>query len=147
WLSGYSKSTVKVIWRASKSRGADLPSEYMVKQTQLALSDAAEWLGDWHPLAEQLGSTDGLLEMGSVARLLHFRPIRHLASLRTFLQRYHVQILIPLELPAIQMAHAHASRHELRELVALDQRLADEKMLANFAGPSRRVGQGQLQKL
>jgi hypothetical protein len=32
-----------------------LPTEDMVNQTQLALSDAAEWLGDWHPLAEQLG--------------------------------------------------------------------------------------------
>ena len=46
----------------------------MIKQTQLALSDAAEWLGDWHPLAEQLGSTDGLLALGSVSSLLRLKP-------------------------------------------------------------------------
>jgi hypothetical protein len=33
----------------------------MVNGTQLSLNDATEWLGDWHPLAEQLGSTDGLV--------------------------------------------------------------------------------------
>ena len=51
----------------------------MVKQTQLALSDPAEWLGDWHPLAEQLGSTDGLVALGSVSSLLRLRPVRQLA--------------------------------------------------------------------
>jgi hypothetical protein len=39
----------------------------MVNGTQLALSDAAEWLGDWHPLAEQLGSATGLVTLASVA--------------------------------------------------------------------------------
>src|SRR5213075_2729464 len=41
----------------------------------------------------------------------------------------------------------HASRNEVRELVALDQELAAEPVLKQFAHPSRRVGQAQLQKL
>ena len=35
----------------------------MVNRTQLVLKDATEWLGDWHPLAEQLGSADGLVTL------------------------------------------------------------------------------------
>ena len=119
----------------------------MAKRTPLALNDAAEWLGDWHPLAEQLGSADGLVSLSSVSSWLRLRPVRDLASLRNFLKKYQLQILVPLELPAIQASHGHVLRHEVRELIALDQQLADEKLLKNFAAASQRVGQGQLQKL
>jgi urease accessory protein UreF len=119
----------------------------MMKQPKLVLDDAAEWLGDWHPLAEQLGSADGLLELGSVSSLLCLRPVRDVPSLRTFLRQYRERILLPLELPAIQTAHGHASRHEVRELIAQDRQLADEPVLQNFASASRRVGRSQLQKL
>ena len=119
----------------------------MVKQTQLALTDAAEWLGDWHPLAEQLGSADGLRSLCSVSALLCLKPVQDLRSLRRFLHTYQTQILVPLELPAIQSAHGHASRHEVRELVALDQQLAGEPVLKSFASASRRVGQAHVRKL
>jgi urease accessory protein UreF len=119
----------------------------MVKQTKLALSDAAEWLGDWHPLAEQLGSTEGLVALGSVSGLLRLRPVRDLASLRGFLDSYHRQILEPVELPAIQAAFGHAERNEVRELVGLDQQLSEASILQSFASASQRVGQAQLQKL
>ena len=119
----------------------------MVMQSQLALSDAAEWLGDWHPLAEQLGSTDGLVELGSVSASLRLAPVHNLPSLRRFLRDYQAQILLPLELPAIQRAHGHATRHEVRELVAFDQGLAGEPILQAFASASQRVGQSQLRKL
>jgi len=119
----------------------------MVKQTQVALSDAAEWLGDWHPLAEQLGSTDGLVTLGSVSATLQLAPVHDRPSFRRFLRDYQAHILLPFELPAIQDAHAHATRLEVRELVALDQRLATEPILRNFAAASRRVGRSQLQKL
>jgi urease accessory protein UreF len=124
-----------------------LPTDDMVMQTQLALSDAAEWLGDWHPLAEQLGSTEGLASLGSVSALLHLVPVHNVPSLRHFLRNYQSQILFPLELPAIQAAHGHATRHELRELVALDRGLAEQPMLKDFASASQRVGQNQLRKL
>src|SRR5208337_3951997 len=119
----------------------------MMHRTQLALSDPAEWLGDWHPLAEQLGSADGLLEFGSVSSLLRLPPVRDLASLRKFLEDYQSQILLAHELPVIQRAHGHAARQEVRELVALDRRLAEEPILQNFASASRRIGRVQLQKL
>src|SRR5262245_9836962 len=119
----------------------------MVKQTQLALSDAAEWLGDWHPLADQLGSTDGLVALCSACALLCLKPVEDLASLGHFLRQYQTRVLLPLELPAIQSAHGHAARHEVRELVALDQQLAGEPALKTFACACRRVGQWHVRTL
>ncbi len=119
----------------------------MVMQTQLALSDAAEWLGDWHPLAEQLGSTGGLASLSSVSASLRLVPVHNVTSLRHFLGHYQSRILLPLELPAIQAAHGHATRHEVRELVGLDRRLAGQPILNEFASASRRIGQSQLRKL
>jgi urease accessory protein UreF len=119
----------------------------MVKQTQLALSDAAEWLGDWHPLAEQLGSTDGLVTLGSVSASLRLVPVHNVPSLRDLLRNYQSQILLPFELPAIQSAHGHATRHEVRELIALDQGMAGQLIFSEFAAASQRVGQSQLRKL
>jgi urease accessory protein UreF len=119
----------------------------MVMQTQLALSDAAEWLGDWHPLAEQLGSTNGLVTLGSVSASLRLVPVHNVPSLRHFLRNYQSQILLPFELPAIQSAHGHATRHESRELVALDRSLMGQPILSEFAAASQRVGQCQLRKL
>lgn len=119
----------------------------MTKRTQLVLNDAAEWLGDWHPLAEQLGSTDGLLTLASVSSELRLPPVHDGVSLERALREYLSQILLPLELPAIQAAHGHTSRNELRELINLDQELRGQPILQTFAGASRRVGQAQLQKL
>ncbi len=124
-----------------------LPVDTMVKRDQLALSDAAEWLGDWHPLAEQLGSADSLVPLGAMTAWLQIQPVYDWASLRAFLTNYHSRILLPFELPAIHAAQGHAMGNELRELIALDHHLADEPALQNFAAASRRVGQTQLQKL
>ena len=96
----------------------------MVNQTQLALNDATDWLGEWHPLAEQLGSADGLLALSSVSASLRLAPVQSVTALRNFLRGYHARILLPHEFPAIQRACEHAAHHELRELVALDQSLA-----------------------
>jgi urease accessory protein UreF len=119
----------------------------MIKQNQLVLTDAVEWLGDYHPLAQQLGSADGLVELASVAALLQLRPVCDLESLTRFLEQYQQRVLLPFELPAIERSHGHAERNELRELVAFDQQQSLEPMLQNFAAASRRVGQAQLQKL
>jgi urease accessory protein UreF len=123
------------------------PNENMVKPTQLALNDAAEWLGDWHPLTEQLGSADGLIALGSASAWLRLAPVHDFRSLDHFLQQYQAQILLPFELPAIEAAQGHTARRELRELIALDQELATKPILQDFAAASRRVGQSQLQKL
>jgi urease accessory protein UreF len=119
----------------------------IVKPDELTLTDAAEWLGDWHPLAEQLGSTDGLIALGSVSSLLHLQPVQDAATLLAFLRQYQKEILVTLELPVIQSAWEFANTHALRELVALDQKLTAEPALADFASASCRVGQFQLRKL
>jgi urease accessory protein UreF len=119
----------------------------MVNQTQLALNDAAEWLGDLHPLADQLGSACGLVTLGSVSATLRLAPVHNLPALRHFLGEYQAQVLLPFELPAIQRAYGHAAHHEVRELIALDRSLAAEPILRHFAPASRRVGQCQLRKL
>jgi urease accessory protein UreF len=119
----------------------------MIRQTQLALRDAVEWLGDWHPLAEQLGSADGLVTLASASACLRARPVRDVISLRRFLEGYHSGILLPYELPAIQAAHGHALGNELRELVFLDRQLESERLVKSFAEASRRVGQTHLRRL
>jgi urease accessory protein UreF len=119
----------------------------MLRPQQVALVDAAEWLGDWHPLAEQLGSAAGLVTLGSVSATLRVTPVHDLSSLRKFLTDYRQQILQPLEWPAIHAAHQHVEKQEVRELVALDRQLENEPALQIFARASQRVGQMQLQKL
>jgi urease accessory protein UreF len=119
----------------------------MWKQLQPALDESAEWLGDWHLLVEQLGSTDGLVALSDVSACLQFSPVHDLPSLRHFLRDYQEQILLPIELPAIQRAFDHACRREIRELVGFDRQMAEEPALKPFAEASRRVGQGELRKL
>lgn len=118
----------------------------MWPQPQLA-QDPAEWLGDAHPLVEQLGSADGLASLHALADSLRARPVTSRPALREFLHAYHRHVLLPHELPAIQNAFCHASRNELRELITLDRQLANEPRLREFAQASRRIGQTQLQKL
>src|SRR5262245_17270997 len=119
----------------------------MANGTQVALRDATEWLGQWHPLAEQLGSADGLVTLASASSLLRIPPVYDVPSLCNFLRNYHLRILLPFELPSINTAHGFAMINGLRELIALDQELAAQALLQNFAEPSRRIGQTQLQKL
>jgi urease accessory protein UreF len=119
----------------------------VIKQTQLALSDGADWLGDWHPLAEQLGSAGGLVALRSASAGLRLPPVQSLKSLALFLRHYQERVLIPVELPAIRAAYLHTAGRELRELLALDRQLADEPLLETLASASQRVGQRQLRKL
>lgn len=109
--------------------------------------DPAEWLGDAHPLVAQLGSADGLTSLHALADSLALQPITSLPALREFLLVYHEQILLPQELPAIQTAHDHVARNEIRELIAFDQQLSREPALRDFTSASRRAGLVQLQKL
>ena len=118
----------------------------MRTQKQIA-QEPSLWLGDFHPLVEQLGSVDGLVTLGTVSASLQIKPVENFRTLRDFLKNYHAQILLPLELPAIRDAFNHASHNEIRELVALDQKIGDEPLLKNFAEASSRVGQSQLQRL
>jgi len=119
----------------------------MRKQLRPEAIEPAEWLGDCHPLVEQLGSANGLATLGEVSSCLRISPVQDLPSLRRFLRDYQQQILFPLELPTIQRAFMHVSRHEVRELVGFDQEIAGQSQLRAFANASRRVGQFELRKL
>ncbi len=75
-------------------------------------------------------------------------PLVHdLPSLRHFLTTYQKQLLLPIELPAIQRAFDHTCRHEVRELAEFDRQLAADPALKPFAEASRRIGQTELMKL
>lgn len=117
------------------------------KQFKPAMGEPAEWLGDWHPLVEQLGSTSGLAALKDVSASLQIPVVHDLPSLRRFLENYLQHILVPLELPAVQRAFDHTCRHEVRELCAFDRQLAHEPVLKSFAAASQRIGQTELSKL
>ena len=119
----------------------------MRAETKIAPMAPAELLGDVHPLLEQLGSPEELAVTGAAAAALQYGRVTSEPALRRFLTAYRTQILVPVELPVIVSAYQHALRNELRELVALDTRLADQPGLREFALASCRVGQRQLNKL
>ena len=109
--------------------------------------EASELLGDWHPLVQQLGSTEGLVSLSTACHSVRLKNITTPATLLQFLEAYQSHILIPYELPAIQRAFRHATRNETRELVAFDAELGGERVLRAFSSASRRVGQAQLRRL
>jgi urease accessory protein UreF len=119
----------------------------MVQQPKISFREEAEWLGDWHPLVDQLGSTQGLVTLSAVSRQLQLRRVQDLATLRDFLEAYQTHVLVPIELPAIQRAFLHASRNQTRELIAEDQQIAREPLLREFSAASQRVGQCHLRRL
>jgi urease accessory protein UreF len=116
-------------------------------QFQPAQGEPAEWLGDWHPLAEQLGSANGLVALSDISASMQVPLVHDLPSLRHFLLSYQKQLLLPIELPAIQRAFDHACRHEMRELAEFDRQLASEAASKPFAEASKRIGQTELLKL
>src|SRR2546429_82444 len=119
----------------------------MANQPKVTPQVVEEFLGDVAPLAEQIGSAQGLVALGGAAASRKFHHAADLPSLRGFLRDYQAQILVPLELSAICRAHGHASRGEIRELIELDRQLAHEPLLQRFATASQRVGKTQLKRL
>jgi urease accessory protein UreF len=118
-----------------------------VQPFQPAQGEPNDWLGDWHPLAEQLGSANGLVALSDISASMQVPLVHDLPSLRNFLNCYQKQLLLPIELPAIYRAFDHTSRHEVRELAEFDRQLANEPALKPFAEASRRIGQTELMKL
>lgn len=119
----------------------------MPNQFQPVLGEPADWLGDWHPLVEQLGSAKGLVMLGEISASMRIPDVHDLPSLRRFLEDYQRRILVPHELPAIHRAFDHTCRHEVRELCAFDRELGQAAALFPFAEASRRAGQTELLRL
>ena len=108
---------------------------------------ALELTGDAREVLEQLGAPEALPTISLAASALTLEAVRDEATLRRFLAGYREQVLLPVELPAILAAHGHASRGELRELVALDRALGVDARLREFRTASAAVGRRQLSKL
>ena len=119
----------------------------MIAGTNIAPSSPAELLGDPHPLLEQVGTPEEMAMTAPLAHAIQFHQVSDLPSLHRFLDAYREEILVPIELPAIVSAYQHAARGELNELVALDDKLAADRTIRQFAAASCRVGQRQLSKL
>ena len=117
----------------------------MLKATLLSAQTAEQLLGELHPLAEQLGSAEGLASL--TASIAQVPPVESLASLRQFLQKYKATLLFPIELPAIHQAFVHIDRYEVRELIVWERGLADQIVSPELAAASRRVGRNQLRRL
>ncbi len=116
-------------------------------QTILAPNLEENFFGDSHPLMEQIGASDALMLAGDVNASLRLDRVTTLAGLKSFLESYRADILVPLELPLICRSYAHASKNEFLELTALDQQLVSEPRLEFFASASKRIGRIQLKRL
>lgn len=119
----------------------------MILEKKIAPSSPAELLGDPHPILEQLGTPDALTEVAASAHSIGFRHVVDVPTLQSFLVTYRTEILAPVEMPAIVRAYQHAARGQAIELVALDQKMAEECAIRPFAQASCRVGQRQLSRL
>ncbi len=119
----------------------------MTVETKVAPGSPAELLGDAHPLLEQLGGAEDFALTSTVADAMELRRVSDLPSLRSFLEAYRAQVLVPVELPAIVAAYGHAARGEWQELLVLDARLTQANAIRKFALASCRVGQRQLSRL
>jgi len=108
---------------------------------------AAELLGDLHPLLEQLGSAEGMMTLADAAGLLKVPQVNTLETLIIFLKAYKNDLLLTLELPAIEKAYHHACGNQTRELIDLDQKLGAMRIPRDFAVASQRIGRGQLRRL
>ncbi len=111
------------------------------------LTEVSECLGEYPSLLAALGpgadDASGLAAPLTIWRERLDSP----EALDGFLARFHSEILVPVELPAILRAHGHTQRNEGRELIAFDGELARDARLKDFAEASRRVGRSQIRRL
>jgi urease accessory protein UreF len=114
--------------------------EQVLNQIRLSTSVTAPPRGGTSDLLEQLGSMEDLVSVTAASALLQTAPVHDLQTLAVFIETYLEEILIPIELPLIHQSFLHASRHECRELVALDQAAGARIVVRQFAEASRRVG-------
>jgi urease accessory protein UreF len=115
-------------------------------QRRLTL-ESDELAGDLRQLAEQLGSAESVTDLAGAVPGGGFECVRSLPELRRFLGDYQRDVLYARELAIIQRAFLHASRNEIRELIALDEEVAKEPGLQRFATASLYVGKCQLRRL
>ena len=113
----------------------------------LAAPAELELLGEFHSLAEQIMSAVELSNPTNTVPSRGSHSIENLPQLRRFLETYCAEVLAARDLPAIYEAFSHASRNEIRELIALDSSLGAANDPAPLVSSSQRVGSAQLKKL
>jgi urease accessory protein UreF len=121
--------------------------EQVLNQIRLSTTVTAPPDGGTSDLLEQLGSMEDLVSVTAASALLETAPVHDLQTLAVFIETYLEEILIPIELPLIHKSFLHASRHECRELVALDQAAGARIVVRQFAEASRRVGLMQIRAM
>jgi len=101
-----------------------------------------------HPsrLARELAPAEAPSVWGPLTRL-PTPEVVDLASLQTFLESYHAEVMRGIELPAVCDACGHTARYEVRELIALDAAVGRTPALARFVEASRAAGRRQLRRL
>lgn len=125
-------------------RPADTTLRRHSSNNESAPGKADHLQGDLDSLLRQLGSDN------ADQATLFLPPEVSAANgrdLKSFLTYYHTHFLLPLDLPVVAQAHAYAVQGHVRELIALDQKLAQEKSFAPFAAASRRAGKAQMARL
>ncbi len=119
----------------------------MTGQTHTLPEGAAPWVGDPHPLLLRIGSARAREVVSPAGLAWPNGAMKSPSALRSFLESYRVELLLPVEFPSILRAYSHARRNELRELIALDRELSRDAQVRPFAAASCRVGQRQLNRL
>jgi urease accessory protein UreF len=109
--------------------------------------DAAGDCVDTRTLAQHLGSADELTTLSPTVCTHHLAKIHSLPALREFLHWYRREILGPREFRDVYQACTLAGQGHIRELLALDARLAGEPALPEFQLASRHVGKRQLNRM
>ena len=110
-------------------------------------SDGEALLGEFPALLKQIGSPEALSDLSLLQELWPVTDGPDAEKLHRFLDCYQTQILVRLEFPAIARASVLAMAGKSRELLALDQEIAREPLLAPFASASRCIGRLQLERL
>lgn len=119
----------------------------MFEQSQAMLAASAHLDGDAGALLSQLGLPDETFSLRTVANAWQIPPVTTFEGLSQFLERYHAEVLVPVELPSIFRAYELTRRNQIRELIQLDQCLSQQIPAGNMASASRRVGLNRLRRL
>ena len=88
----------------------------MIELKVKKVGEAIELLGDFHPLAGQLGATDGLVTLNTATMAMGVRRVDDRASLNDFLANYQNQRLLSIELPVIYRRLAKCRRNFISPL-------------------------------
>jgi urease accessory protein UreF len=111
-----------------------------------ARTEAAQWLGDWHPLVRQIAPGEGITQPQSTT-VPHGGMVTSSVSLHAFLQDYKESVLLPHELPLVRQACEHMVRNKMNELLALDRALSKESWLKPYERDSCTAGRMHLERL